>query len=512
MLTFDEVIIRDDKKEETGRVTITLIIKVHANPPAPVPVTAPAKSVAESKPAVVPINTDPNAPKVTRADRVEVFVSRIECKGLKDVETGILGMKKKEDVNDVFLKLQLGNGKELTTAVRDDAGATALFNYDTTGQDRADKDKMKWDMSVDDLLQKDGLKLAFSTWDHNNLKSHTKIGGADVVGQLKAIRDGGTVVEEVLTFDEVIIRDDKKEETGRVTITLTIKVHPKPPAPAPVLVTAKPAVAPINLDGDGKVTRTDRVEVFVRRIECKGLKDVEGGFLGMKKKEDVNDIFLKLQLGNGKELATAVRDDAGATALFNYDTTGQDRVDKDKMKWDMSVEDLMQKDGLKLVFSTWDHNNLKSHTKIGGAEVLGQLKAIREGGTVVEEVLTFDEVIIRDDKKEETGKVTIVLCVKVTLVPRITLPKTFAEKQALVASLDPSLRNECVEVFVSKLEASALIDVEAGFLGMSMMKTSGDKNDVYMKLAYGSPDGKEGSNIWEATTPVKSPLIRNTPS
>ena len=38
-------------------------------------------------------------------------------------------MQMTADNNDVFLRLQLGKGKDLQTAVRENAGAAVTFNY-----------------------------------------------------------------------------------------------------------------------------------------------------------------------------------------------------------------------------------------------------------------------------------------------------------------------------------------------------------------------------------------------
>ena len=163
------------------------------------------------------------SPIVSRTDRVEVSVNRIYCEHLKCVKKSMLGIAKN---NDVYLKLQLEHGKELTTTVRNGTGASATYDYNTT--DRAEKNSMKWDMSVDGMLQRDGqgnVMLTCSVWDHNTVSNHAMIGMSQGIRQLKSIREGGTVVEEVITFDEEIRSNDKKEITGKVTVTLSIKVH-----------------------------------------------------------------------------------------------------------------------------------------------------------------------------------------------------------------------------------------------------------------------------------------------
>ena len=137
--------------------------------------------------------------------------------------------------SDVFLRLQLGKGKDLQTAVRENAGAAVVFNYQQQqqtpaqgdGHDRVEKDQLRWgDLTVADLLDKDALKLVISVWDHYKIRAHTKIGTAEVVGALKNIRAGGAVQEEEVTFEGVLLRNDKQETTGKVTITLAVRVNP----------------------------------------------------------------------------------------------------------------------------------------------------------------------------------------------------------------------------------------------------------------------------------------------
>ena len=58
--------------------------------------------------------------------------------------------------------------------MRENAGAAATFNYQQQqqgGDERIEKDKLKWiDLTVGDLLDKDGLKLAVSVWDHYQIR------------------------------------------------------------------------------------------------------------------------------------------------------------------------------------------------------------------------------------------------------------------------------------------------------------------------------------------------------
>ena len=93
------------------------------------------------------------------------------------------------------------------------------------GLDRVEKDNLTWgDLTVADLLAKDAMKLVISVWDHYKIRAHTKIGTAEVVGEVRSIRAGGAVVEEEVTFDGVVIHNDKQEITGKVTITLAVRV------------------------------------------------------------------------------------------------------------------------------------------------------------------------------------------------------------------------------------------------------------------------------------------------
>ena len=48
----------------------------------------------------------------------------------------------------------------------------------------------------------------------------------------------------------------------------------------------------------------DQVEIRIQTIDCRDLKDVEFGFLGIKAADDQNDVYLKLSLGMWGEVGS----------------------------------------------------------------------------------------------------------------------------------------------------------------------------------------------------------------
>ena len=139
---------------------------------------------------------------ITSTDRVEVCISRIDAVGLKDVEKGIMGMGHlAADKNDVYVKLKLSiKEKELKTAVRNNAGETASYDYE--GSDRKLAETMKWETTMGELLRS-GLKLNVSVWDENWTTAHVCIGTASPGVTLQTIRVGGTETSEFLLLEKV---------------------------------------------------------------------------------------------------------------------------------------------------------------------------------------------------------------------------------------------------------------------------------------------------------------------
>ena len=139
---------------------------------------------------------------VISTDRVEVHVSRIDAVGLKDVEKGIMGVGHlAADKNDVYVKMKLSiKEKELKTAVRNNAGETASYDYE--GADRKLAETMKWETTMGELLRS-GLKMNVSVWDENWTTAHVCIGTASLGIALQKIRVGGTETSELILLDKV---------------------------------------------------------------------------------------------------------------------------------------------------------------------------------------------------------------------------------------------------------------------------------------------------------------------
>ena len=138
---------------------------------------APALASASSAPAAAAAAAAAAPPTVLLTDRVEVSVSRLEAKGLPNVEKGSMGVTNK---NDVYVKLRLG-GKELRTEIRDDAGASATYDYE--GKDAQVGAGMTWTMTVGELLGTSST-LRVSVWDDNadrkDKEPDVEIGSAEV--------------------------------------------------------------------------------------------------------------------------------------------------------------------------------------------------------------------------------------------------------------------------------------------------------------------------------------------
>jgi hypothetical protein len=129
--------------------------------------------------------------------------------------------------------------KELTTAVRKNAGEGATFDY--TGKDKAEGKGMKWDTTAGDVITS-GVGLRVSVWDHNDVSAHVCIGKAvsEVVG-LKVLRIGGAGGSEGVRV-EVAVADGEGKSTGWVTVELTVTAHATGPAAATAPATATAAV------------------------------------------------------------------------------------------------------------------------------------------------------------------------------------------------------------------------------------------------------------------------------
>ena len=231
--------------------------------------------------------------------------------------------------------------QELTTETRQNAGATASFDYVNDKNDQKLAETMKWVTTVGELATS---KLSWSVWDWNDPNAKDKrpdvcIGSsAEVALVLKQIRDGGTEMSETITLDNRSFGDrDKKKAAGKVTIVLNAQVVKAS--------TGKPNQLNkgnrLKKGNDRTVSAGDQVEVSVSRIDTNELPRMKPGILGPNN----NDVYVKVTLGpSGKERTPASR----------------------------------------LVLSVWDHNNTRTHTKIGSVEVFvaGMLRDIRAGNNI----------------------------------------------------------------------------------------------------------------------------------
>ena len=411
--------------------------------------SSPNNTSQERNSTAMAIKPNDKARVVRSTDRVEVSISRIDTKGLPNVEKGF-GMV---DKNDVYVKLKLGSdGKELQTETQNNAGSAASFDYEK--KDKHLANTMKWETTVGELSTS---TLSWSVWDWNDPNVKDKrddvcIGRCAAVAlALTKVVEGKTEMSETIelkdkSFDE---DKDKKKPKGTVTIVLNVKVLEAKatataatpnqlndgkgkvgaaPAVAPVVTPAPTVVTgPVSVDTRPKtpvvstVSRTDRIEVSIKRIDAKGLPNVEkaAGFLGIKSlgMVDKNDVYVKLKLGsNGKELKTETQNNAGSAASFDYEK--KDKHLADTMKWETTVGELSTST---LSWSVWDWNDPNVKDKrddvcIGRcAAVALALTKVVEGKTEMSETIelkdkSFDE---DKDKKKPKGTVTIVLNVKV---------------------------------------------------------------------------------------------------
>ena len=129
IVSLSEVVLKDahsaQQNQPCGFMSVTLRIQVHccsniSSGSVDTSNTTSSSSSSGSGITAVPQPTD----------KVVVQVLRIDAHDLKDVEMGFLGMKSEEDKNDVYVKLRLGGGAEVSTDVRDNAGPAASFDYE----------------------------------------------------------------------------------------------------------------------------------------------------------------------------------------------------------------------------------------------------------------------------------------------------------------------------------------------------------------------------------------------
>ena len=181
---------------------------------------------------------------------------------------------------------------------------------------------------------------------------------------------------------------DKKKSAPTVSTPVGSN-NPKPMTSTKVLATT--TTSSTSTSTVKTLISTDRVEVFVSRIDTNRLKDVEKGFMGMGHlPADKNDVYVKLKLSiKEKELKTAVRNNAGETACYDYE--GADRNSAKTMKWETTVGELLRS-GLKLDVSVWDENWSTAHVCIGTASPGVTPQIIRVGGTDTSESLILEQV------------------------------------------------------------------------------------------------------------------------
>ena len=116
----------------------------------------------------------------------------------------------------------------------------------------------------------------------------------------------------------MVILDKDKKPSGFVSLTLRLLIHPSHPTNTSINIPHETNERGSFEHPATPILPTDQVEIRIQTIGCHDLKDVEMGFLGIKKADDQNDVYLKLTLGTWGEVQTDVRDNAGAVASYDY--------------------------------------------------------------------------------------------------------------------------------------------------------------------------------------------------
>ena len=473
-------------------------------------------------------------PIVTPTHALSIQATSIEVKGLKKADRGVFDTRK----NNVYVKLTLQKGEGKKTPVRISGGNAASYDFETT--DKATAESVKWGnlMTVADVkAATSGLSLRVEVYDEDKQKGDQLLGQGSVFVHLKDIVEGGSILTELISLDNIALGyDPKGKPLGSVAVRLQVVATPDgggkvaaatavdemggPPtggdqsAPPPLAAPKdksqatkgqekdadKPASTVLpnpNLTGpswpwpgklqidrpvreqalgkyvimdkdgeerglvtrieghkkkiqvqllddnwrleegqytlvsfDGKnaegfemlwyvedpsaliVTPTHALSIQATSIEVKGLKKADRGVFDTRK----NNVYVKLTLQKGEGKKTPVRISGGNAASYDFETT--DKATAESVKWGnlMTVADVKAAtSGLSLRVEVYDEDKQKGDQLLGQGSVFVHLKDIVEGGSILTELISLDNIALGyDPKGKPLGSVAVRLQVVAT--------------------------------------------------------------------------------------------------
>ena len=163
-------------------------------------------------------------PIVTPTHALSIQATSIEVKGLKKADRGVFDTRK----NNVYVKLTLQKGEGKKTPVRISGGNAASYNFETT--DKATAESVKWGnlMTVADVkAATSGLSLRVEVYDEDKQKGDQLLGQGSVFVHLKDIVEGGSILTELISLDNIALGyDPKGKPLGSVAVRLQVVATP----------------------------------------------------------------------------------------------------------------------------------------------------------------------------------------------------------------------------------------------------------------------------------------------